>query len=1719
MIRLPAKIFNENRNYTFYKDFDGEANCEVIYKIPNNPIDHHEELDRLRNELKMTSDLHSARIARGIRIEKSGDKEILVRTFAIGEALDKIIEERNGDFSQVISMAISITETLKELHDAGIFHKDIKPSNIIINPKTGQAILIDFGISEKIGSHSGENLKEELDGSLDFISPEQTGRVNRQIDYRTDFYSLGITLFYLASRKLPFEAEETLSLMHKHIAADIPYLHRYFEHIPVLFSRIVAKLMAKNPDDRYQSASGLLFDLSKAQEIFHNESSPIDQNEYKLGQFDVSSELRIPDRLYGRSSEILQLEKAFDGLKYYSKSLLLIRGKSGTGKTALALKLKEIAFDKGCHFIEGKFDHLQKSIPYSALISGLQAHIDFLLLSEDEQLKFWSNRINSALGRFGKVITDIIPNLQLLTGPQEDVPDLTGNESQNRFNNAFIKFVKALGTPDKPTVFLIDDLQWADLGSITLLQNIFQEATNKELLIVGTYRDNEVHDAHPLAVMLRSLKDSGLIPEEIVLDDLTAADITELCQDCFGHHEKVLELASILYEKTNGNAFFALQLLKGLHEEGVIFINQETRAWDWDKNKIILAESSNNVVDFMTTKLAKLSKEASTVLQYASCIGNSFARKVLEMVITLSDEQADRGLDEALINGLIVRNYNHREKGNYLFVHDRIQQAAYQNMTEDERSNIHLSIGRTLLTIVPPHEKNDHQFDIVDQLNNGLKNITSAEEKNLLLDLNISAANMAKKSAAYDIGLKYARTAFSLLKPNYWEKDYKNALAIYNEIAENAFLKTDFEIAHQHIDEIIRHAKTVLDSEIAFKIKVLAFHAQNQLINSIYAGLTFLEKLGITLPKNPGQAAIMRSFLVTRWALRNETMQSLLDKPLMTDPNKLAAIRMLTYLNGPTYVGLPNLNPILIFEQVRLSVKYGNTPASSSGYGGYGLVLCGVTGEMKKGALYGQLATDIVEKYDAREEFAKAHLISNVFVRHWTLPLLESQATTSEIYVRGVEVGDYVFAAYGAEVYCFMQLFANTPLDQFSEEVDTYDYAVLNVINQKNTAVSLSAIRQTIHHLRDPDYNSGNIKGAFFDYTKSFSQQIKANDLNGIIKIAVYQMMMFYAFEKYDKAAEVAQTAKKYKDAGIALFHIGAYYFYRALIILENMPQLSSSQKMLARADLKLCEKKLKWYKKFAPFSYDNKYTLILAGLNRYLNKKQKARDYYEQSIHYAGENGLIYERALACELYARYLEELGLVESFLYYLTKAINNYKAYGAISKINFLLEKYKHYHIMTGNQTSISVGTKSHSITSSSLNMTTIYKASQVISGEIVLEDLLKKMMSLLLENAGANKGWFLIKEEIGWCIRAYDEISSKNKKNIDIVAFSDLKREDYPLSLKIVQYAERTGQAVVLSDASTVGKFSQDDVISRLKSKSVFCSPVINQGKILGMIYLVNDHITNAFTEESVDLLNLLSSQLSISLQNALLYDSLESQVKERTADLMKERDLSETLLKNILPAKVAEELKNGGAVEARHFPKVSVMFTDFKDFTQLTKEVKPKKLVEELDFIFSRFDEISLKYGIEKIKTIGDSYMAVSGIPIPGLNDEIRIVQAAIEMTEFLNEVKRKRIAEGDDFYFEARIGIHTGPVIAGVVGKNKFAYDIWGGTVNLASRIESNGEAGKINISGETYNYIKEKFSCEHRGNINVKSYKNVDMYFVNLPEESSQPKSIASAISDSKQ
>ena len=1696
MISLPSKIYFENEIYTLYKAFDIKANSEVIYKIPKSSSVSGGDVNRLKNELNISKLITSDRIGKSFRLDKIDHKYVLVREFIKGIELKEKFVGGINDISAFLDVAISIVEAIKDLHDSGVYHKDINPTNIIID-KTGRTTLIDLGIGAKIIG-TAEVVDEEFNGTLDYISPEQTGRVNRKVDLRTDFYSLGVTLYYLTCGQLPFSGDETMELVHKHIAAEIPLLHIHFNFVPLLYSRIIAKLMAKNPDDRYQSASGILFDLSKSKEIIDAKDSLIDQDNYKLGQLDLLAELRFPDHLYGRDRELAKLNEAIENLKEHSRKLILIGGKSGTGKTALAQKLKEIAFKKGCLFIEGKFDHLQKSIPYSAFITGLQNRIDDILLGDQVQIKFWSDRFKKVLGRYGRIIVDILPDLELLIGAQEEIPLLGGIEGQYRFNNTFLGFIKALGSKENPAVFLIDDLQWADLGSITILQNLLQETSNTGILIVGTYRVNEVHISHPISLMIRTLKENGLDPEEIILEDLSFEDLLQLCMDCFTGANKIHELTEIIYQKTNGNAFFAVQLLKGLHKQGSIYINTTTYIWEWDIDKIKDSETSLNVVEYMMAKLANLSAEAFNVLTYASCFGNSFERKILESIMSVSYEEFDRGIDEALIIGLLNKITGNKDKRIYQFAHDRIQQAAYHSLKKEDREKLHLTIGRTLLKIVPEDQKGERHFEIVNQMNNGIDFITSSEEKKLLLGLNISASRMAKESAAYDIGLNYSKTGILFLLENHWKTDYTNSLIIYNEISENAFLKTSFDEAHHHIDTIIKNAKTILDAEMAYKLKVLAYHAQNQLLDSIQTGLFFLDKLGVKLPKNPGTLAIFRSFLGTRWSLRNENVKSLYEKPLMTDPFKLAAIRMLSYLNGPTYIGLPKLNPILILQQVKLSNKYGNTPASSSGYGGYGLILCGVTGEMSHGALYGQLAKDIVEKYNAEEEFAKAHLISNVFVRHWTLPILESQSTTHEIYTRGVEAGDYVFAAYGAEVYCFMHLFGGTPLSELSKEVEVYEYAVWNIINQKNTAVAVSSIRQMIHHLMDPTYTSGKLKGEFYDYDTSFDFQIKINDLNGAFKAAVYQMMMYYIFGKYKRAEAVVKIAVKYKEAGVGLFHIGVFYFYSALITIALLPKLKALNKFLAIANLKFCIQKIKWFKKTAGFSYDNKYALILAEWYNYKNNRFKAKAYFELSIRHAGENGLIHERALAYERYSLYLESLGETEPLGYYMMKGINDYEVYGALSKVASLSLKYKAYLSTSENISSTSIGWSTRSTARSNLDMSTFYKTAQVISGEIVLESLLKKIMSLILENAGANKGWFLIKVDENWCIRAYDSISKNDTAYTDLIVLSNNDTENHPLSLRIVEYTERTIKPVILKDAATLGKFSQNDVIIKLKSKSVFCSPIINQGKILGMIYLVNDLISNAFTQDSVELLNLLTSQLSVSLQNAILYDSLETQVKERTLDVIKEKDLSESLLKNILPDKIATELKDQGFVEARHHSKVSVLFTDFVGFTKLTKIVSPKILVKELDFIFSQFDEISNLYGIEKIKTIGDSYMAASGIPVHGIDDEVRIIKAAFAMIEFLEEVKQKRIDEKSNFYFQARFGIHTGDLIAGVVGKNKFAYDIWGGTVNLASRMESNGEPSKINISGATYEYVKSVFKCTPRGKIKIKNLDSVEMYFV---------------------
>ena len=1693
MVNLPASSFKETHDYKLYKGFDDETNCAVIYKLPNDISKTSGPISRLKNEYEISREIYSSHVVKSLRLETFNGQPLLVREYVNGLALNEFLKNNSPTVEEAVHIAISIAEALLSLHESGVYHKDINPSNIIINQNTDHVTLIDLGISAPISNTSDPD--PDFIGTLEYVSPEQTGRINKQIDFRTDFYSLGIVFYKLVSGELPYQGQEILDVVHKHIAAEAPFVHDANNDIPLLFSRIIHKLMAKNPNDRYQSSASLLFDLEKVNELLKGQTN-IDQQNYPLGQYDIRSELSIPDKLYGREKELSLLESLFDK----NNPCLLISGSSGSGKTALALKLKEISSTKGSYFLEGKFDHLQKSIPYSALIQGLTAHLDVLSLKDEAEMAFWSDRMKEALGRNGSLIADIIPNLENFIGKQDRLPELAGKDGQNRFNNAFVKFIRALGTPEKPTVLFIDDLQWADLGSISIIQQLVTESDKKQVIVVGTYRSNEVHEAHPLSVMIRAVRDTGQEPEQIVLSDLSEENVHELCTDCFVDSERALELAKVIYSKTNGNAFYTRQLIKSLYEDDIIKFDPVHARWLWDLDVILKSQTSENVVEFMTAKLAKLSPAASLVLSYASCIGNFFDRNLLEKVVPISYEEFDRGLDEAIINGLLTREGRKKDRQNFQFVHDRIQQAGYNNLDEEKRNIVHLDIGRSLLEVLTAEQLQERRFDIVDQMNNGLQLIRDPAERNTLLELNIQAAESARQSAAYDIGLKYAKVAYSLLPENHWQQEYDKSLAIYNEISENAFLQTNFDEAHLHIDSIIKHARSVLDTEVAYKIRVLAYHAQNELLKSIYAGLEFLDLLGIKLPKNPGTPAIMVKFLTTRWAMRNETPDTLLNKPLMTDPNKLAAIRMLSYLNGPTYIGLPNLNPILVLEQVRLSMRYGNTAASSSGYGGYGLILCGVTGEMKQGALYGQLAKDVIEKFDSQEEFAKAHLISNVFVRHWTMPIMESQNTTSEIYLNGVAAGDYVFAAYGAEVYCFMHLFAGTPLSQVREEVDSYDHAVWNVINQKNTALAVSSIRQTIHHLQDPEYRSGKISGEFYDYDKSFEHQVDTNDLNGVFKAAVYQMMMYYLFGEIELALAVSRTASKFKDAGIALFHIGYYYFYKALILIELLPEMSAGKATAAKLEIALCLQKIKWYKRYSPYSYENKYYLILAQKERYNNHSSKAMEYFEKAIHAAGSNGLLHERALATEIYTHYLKDLGRMESMVYFLKKALIDYQNYGAQSKVRLLKEEFKDQ--LPARSSSIATrsfteeGTR-HTSTMT-MDMTTILKVSQVISSEIVLEDLLERIMSLLLENAGANQGWLLIKEKDQWFIRAEKSINENGLNSDKDQPLSSIPDAELPVSKKIIEYVDRTSQPIVLDDAAVTGKYAQDSTIRRLKSKSVFCSPIIHQGKTLGVIYLVNDLIPNVFTEENVDMLTLLSSQLSISLQNALLYDNLDSKVRQRTEDLVKEKETSEKLLHNILPTSIASELKDSGSVEARHYPQASVLFTDFKNFTQITEQADPKELVAELDYIFSKFDEISSEHGIEKIKTIGDSYMAASGIPNPTPDDEINIVRAAIAMRDFLEQTKQEKQQNGKSLCFEARIGIHTGPLIAGVVGMKKFSYDVWGGTVNLASRMESNGEAGKINISGDTYKFIKDKFNCTHRGQIKVKNQGKFDMYFV---------------------
>jgi predicted ATPase/serine phosphatase RsbU (regulator of sigma subunit)/tRNA A-37 threonylcarbamoyl transferase component Bud32 len=1489
----------ESGNSIVYRGIRQEDKQAVILKLLKQDYPTPTELNRYKQEYAIARNLNLDGVVKAYSLEPYQRTLVIILEDFGASSLKQLIDGQPLALKEFLSIAIKTAETLSHIHTANIIHKDINPANIVFNLETGILKIIDFGIST-VFTRENPTLKNPnlLEGTLAYMSPEQTGRMNRTLDYRTDFYSLGVTFYELLTRRLPFETTDALELVHCHIAKQPLTPHQVNPEIPLAVSDIVMKLMAKTAEERYQNAYGIRADL---EECLNQLQAKGKIDDFALASQDISNKFQIPQKLYGREREIDTLLSAFERVTSGKSELMLIAGYSGIGKSALVQELYKPITQKRGYFISGKFDQYQRNIPYSAVVNAFQGLVKQLLTESEEQLKGWREKLLAALGINGQVIIDVIPEVELIIGKQPLVPELNPTEIQNRFNLVFQNFIKIFTNPEHPLAIFLDDLQWADGASLKLMQ-LLMNASYQGLFLIGAYRDNEVSSAHPLMLTIEEISKNRAIVERISLLPLALSTITHLIADTLNCSEESAQaLAELVLFKTGGNPFFMNEFLKSLYTEKLLEFDSQTLMWQWDLEQIQARGFTDNIVELMTLKIQKLPDNTQQILKLAACMGNQFDLQMLathrekslrEMVNDLhaavaeslvmspgnrSDLEVALSEQESNDNTLTPTNYPLPE---YKFVHDRIQQASYSLIPEQDKPLIHRKIGQLLLQNTSYDHREEKIFDIVNQLNFGIELISIQSERDELAQFNLIAGKKAKASAAYEPALNYLQVGIKLLGEKGWQTQYDLTLTLYVEAAEAAYLSGGFEQMESLVQIVLQRAKTVLDKVKVIEVKILALIAQTKLEQAVDAGVEILRQLRVKLPQKPNNLNILMGLVETKSVLAGKRISDLANLRQMSAPYKLAALRILSRIVSPAFIAAPTFLPLIAFKQVILSVKHGNSAESIYAYAIYGLILCGVVGDIEAGYEFGQLALRLLEQFNAREFKTKALFITNGFIGHWKTPAKETLLPLLEGYKSGLETGDLEYAAYAALVYCFNAYLSGQELSELEPQMAAYSEVMVQ-LNQEQSLSMHKPFHQAVLNLLDRAETPYCLIGNAYDNRSDLPLLIQAKARTSIFYVYLNQLLLCYLFEQYSEAASNAVQAEQYLDGATATFTVPYFYFYDSLAQLSLYKDTLNLDKKHRMSKVIANQKKMKKWAHHAPMNHLHKYILVEAERYRVIGKDALAIDYFEKAIDLAKEHEYINEAALAYELAAKFYLSKGRKVSARAYMQEACYCYQLWGATAKVKDLERRYPQLLTATGTGIQDTKNTTRLTTTGSrySLDIATVVKASQAISGEIVLDRLLSSLMNILIENAGAQKGYLILASQGELLIEAEGSIDGDRITVLQSIPI------DNRVPSAILNYVVRTQESIVLNDAASEGQFTNDSYIKEHQSKSILCVPLINQAQLISIVYLENNLTAGAFTPEHLEVVKILSSQAAISIENAQLYQTLEDKVKQRTAQL------------------------------------------------------------------------------------------------------------------------------------------------------------------------------------------------------------------------------------------
>ncbi len=1462
---------HEMRNFIVYSGQKENEPRTVIVKVLKAKNPSLSEIVRFKQEYNLIKRIDAEGVVKSLDLIEHKNNYAIVEENFNGIPLKEILKKEKIDLELFLQIGLQLSESLSMLHRNHVIHMDIRPDNILINLKQKKVKITNFGISTVL-THANDELYDPIviEEILPYVSPEQTGRMNRSVDYRTDIYSLGITFYEMLTGTRPFEAKDPMELIHSHIARQPIQPDKLNPSIPRVISSIIMKLLAKNPEERYQNCQGLMADMISCL----NQIGQKDKiEEFAIATKDIPVEINIPPIIIGREKELDALLQSFERISRGTSEIVIVSGMPGIGKTAFVNELyKPIVLKRG-YFIFGKFDQFRKDVPYSSIIQAFQSLVRQILTESNEKINLWKDKILSAIGSNGKIITEIFPEMELVIGKQKEVPILGPEETQNRFNLVFQNLIGIFSAKEHPLVLFLDDLQWADLASLNFLKNIMAGNGTKYLLLIGACRNNEVSLYHPLTLTLDEIRKRGKAINSIELAPLDINQVNIMLMNTLRCEAgESMALTEIVYKKTAGNPFFVIQFFKNLYNKDIFKFDPKT-GWKWDLNLIEQMQIPDNIVVFMADIISTLREKSLNLIKICSCIGNRFDLETLSIVSEKPIEETLADLTETIEKGLVSLDGD-----TYKFHHDRIREAAYSLIPDHEKTVMHYKIGNMTLKKTEGKKLFDKIFYIVGHLNRGISLISRAKEKIRLARLNFLACKKAKNSTAYASAAVYARTADALLPHDCWIKHYDLAYELSMERMECEYLTLNFTEAEKIFKEIMKNAKTDNEKTRGYILMILLYGSMAKYKESLALGIEAMRMIGSEIPEHVTKGMIVSKLIRLYFQFKKSKIkiEDIIDLPPATDPKNVIWHLLAINTGTVAYYYDTNIWSYVIIEGVSKILNHGNYEYSGLTLSTFGSILGAGLGFYQQGYRFAVTGMKVNEKLDSKKSIGLTIWSFAAFVQHWTKHAKYDLDLIREGYKNCLEVGNVIFAHHAVNVLCATRIILGDGIDDIMEENEKYKsfqlgskdpFVALNYRINAQMLLCLKGLTDTPGHLNTADFDEEDVMR---NYRKS-------GLFLGIFFLLLIKIRVYYLFGEYDNCVSI--SAELYdlvvrREVARGYLHITEANFYSSLAMAALYPEAKWLGRRKYKRIIRLNQKRMKLWAKNCPENFLHKYLLVEAEMALINHQFKKAKNFYDEAIKSANENGYTQNEGIASERAALLMKKMKNIESTKQYMIKAHSCYAKWGALSKIRQLETKYPE---LLGNVITYDAkpAPDSTGLTSLSrvkgmqaLDISTIIKTSLAISSEINLGSLLEIIMKLSIENAGAQKGFMILKKEED--NKLYIEAENSNEKEI-IVLKSIPVDNSVNLSVAIVNYVSKTKQPVILNDATSEGAFTQDKYIIEHKPKSILCTPIIHKGEVTGIIYLENNLTTNAFTPERLELLQILSSQAAISIENAELY--------------------------------------------------------------------------------------------------------------------------------------------------------------------------------------------------------------------------------------------------------